>query len=464
MSTQEQPNVLFIFSDQHRGMDMHCAGNDDVISPNMDRLADEGRQFSRTYANAPVCTPSRAVLLSGQYPLSNRVIANDLPFPTDVTSVAEVFRDGGYRTGYVGKWHLGGVPRDGFTPPGPHRQGFDDFWAAFNCTHNYYGSKYYRDDPEPIDIDGYEPETHTELAQEFLEQDDDRPFCLFLSYGPPHAPYKMVPDEYRELYDADEIDVRPNVDPIPPGSNPNTRGRDPRDTLADYYAQITAVDDQLGRLLDHLDESGLADDTIVVYTSDHGDMLWSQGMMKKEQPWEESVNVPFLVRWPGEGPAGTVHDGLLAAVDMAPTMLSLAGLDVPEVMEGRDRSTALRGGDDPGPESVLLSSITPADQAVSQDLPAWRGIRTERYTYARLPDGTGWVLYDNEEDPYQLRNRVLDREYDDVRERLDRLLDERLEETGDNFRPDKGHIEQLGLVEEWNARERELHPDDPDLL
>lgn len=301
MATAEQPNVLFVFSDQHRASAMGCSGNDDVRTPNMDRLAREGTRMSNAYANDPVCGPSRACLVTGQYPFSHQSIFNDIQLPTDVPSAARPFNHRGYQTGYVGKWHLDGLPRDKWTPPGPRRQGFDDFWAAYDCSHDYFEPKYYRDIPALIEPEGYEPEIQTDLAMEFVDQCGDDPFCLFLSWGPPHDPYDEVPDRYRDLYDPDELILRPNVEPIPEAvPYPDYQGNDVRQALANYYAQVTALDDQLGRLLDHLDETGRADDTVVVYTADHGDMLWSQG---RRRNWFPGKN-PSMFRFSSGGPSG----------------------------------------------------------------------------------------------------------------------------------------------------------------
>jgi arylsulfatase A-like enzyme len=429
-------------------MDVGYAGNPDVRTPNMDRLAAEGTSFPHTYANTPLCCPSRASLLTGQYPMSHTVIGNPLQLPTTVPSVGEAFNDAGYRTGYVGKWHLDGRPLDGFTPPGPRRQGFDDFWAAYNCSHDFFDAEYYRDDPEPIEFDGYAPAGYTDLALEFLEN-TETPFCLYLSWAPPHAPYGEVPDEYRDLYDSDDIEVRPNVEPT--SEFARERGfDDARETLANYYAHITALDDQLGRLLDYLDESGLAEDTIVVYTSDHGDMLFSQGYMKKEVPWEESINVPFVVRWPDQIPAGAVEESVFSIVDMAPTMLSLAGVAPPTEMEGSDYAPVMRGEEGDVPDSVFLTLPVPNLQAQDQGVPEWRGVRTERYTYVRLRDGTPWLLYDNEADPYQLENLALRKEARDIRENLDDRLQEWLDRRNDEFRSAAEHLRDLSRAEESN--------------
>lgn len=450
MSADQRPNVLFLFSDQHRGTDLGCAGNEDVATPNLDRLAHEGRRLETACANTPVCTPSRASLLTGQYPLTHRVIANDLPLPTDVPSVAEAFRDAGYRTGYIGKWHLDGVPREKFTPPGPRRQGFDDCWAVWNCSHAYYDATYYRDTPTPIEIDGYEPIAQTDLAIEFLEGDDDRPFCLFLSWGPPHAPYDQVPDRYRDQYDPARIALRRNAEPIPPETSDIAAGLTPADTIANYYAHITAIDDQVGRLLDHLDASEACENTIVTYTSDHGDMLWSHGKFKKEQPWTESIEIPFIIRHPGSIAPNTTDDLPFGIVDVAPTLLGLAGVNTPDAMEGEDWSARFRGESTDDRESVFVAQVVRNSQARAQHLPPWRGVRTRRHTYVRLRDGQGWLLYDNGRDPYQLENLI----YQDAptRRRLDRLLDRWLDETGDAFRSEHDHVREVDMVEAYNAR------------
>jgi len=463
--TQSRPNLLFVFADQMRGMDMACAGNPDVQTPTMDRLAREGTMFSRAYANCPVCTPSRASLLTGLYPLTCRTMANDLPLPPEFPGIGTLSRDAGYRTGYVGKWHLDGVPRDRFTPPGPRRHGFD-YWAVWNCAHDYFHGRYFLDTDEPLAIEGYEPVGQTDLTIEFIERQEEgsAPFCLFLSWGPPHNPYRQVPEEYRTLYDPDEIALRPNFREVEPGRPTLGPEADPRRALADYYAHITALDEQLGRLLDTLDRRGLAEDTIVVFTSDHGDMLWSQGMLRKQQPWEESISIPFLVRWPGHVPAGRCCGALLSVADMTPSLLPMMGLEPAPGMEGADFSPLLLGGDEPACDSVFLLDAVTMDEAHAQGLREWRGLRTRTHTYARFADGEPWVLYDNEADPYQMANLAHDPAAASLRDALEARLQQWLDRTDDQCLPWDEVICRHGLVDLWNARERELHPNDPRLL
>jgi arylsulfatase A-like enzyme len=456
MTTGTRPNLLFVFADQLRGMDLGCTGNPEVATPNLDRFAAEGMSFGRAFANAPVCTPSRAMLLTGRYPLANRVIGNDLPLPEEMPTLGERFREAGYRTGYIGKWHLDGVPRTKFTPPGLRRHGFDD-WAAYNCSHDYFRpEKCYRDDPEPVVILGYEPEVQTDQALDFIAAGDGRPFCLVLSWGPPHDPYPMVPDRYKARYDPERLTPRPNARPLCPASERLARGLEPRRTLADYYAAITALDEQFGRLLDGLASAGLAEETIVVFTSDHGDQLWSQGTMKKQQPFEESIRIPLIAGWPGRIAAGRRSDALVSIVDFAPTLCGLAGLAPPDGAQGADRSGLLLGRSSAGADAVLLMDLMVADESRTQELPAWRGLRTARYTYARREDGTDWVLFDNERDPYQLANLIGTTAGRPIRDDLARELDRRLAEIGDDGRPGTEYLRALGLTPLWEARQREL--------
>jgi arylsulfatase A-like enzyme len=459
----DRPNLLFVFADQMRGMDMGCAGNVQVRTPALDRLAGEGTRFTRAYANCPVCTPSRGTILTGRYPLSHRAVANDMPLPTDEVCIANVLRDAGYRTGYVGKWHLDGVPRDRFTPPGERRQGFD-YWAVWNCAHAYFNGKVFRDAPEPIALGGYEPVGHTDLAIEFLRQRADQPFCLFLSWGTPHAPYGQVPDAYKSLYDPAALALRPNVAGDPPEGFRRLADGPDREALAGYYAHIAALDGQLDRLLAVLREQGQADNTIVVFTSDHGDMLWSQGMCKKEQPWEEAVRVPLLIRWPGRVPAGRQCGELISTADFAPTLLKLMGVEPPAVMEGADLSPVVLSEEAAGPESVFLLEPIIVDQGARQGVREWRGVRTKRYTYARWFDGAGWLLYDNEADPYQMSNLINSPQHAAVRADLEAQLQAWLAKTHDRCLPWHETIRSLGLADLWHERERYMHPNDPRLL
>ena len=292
MANQHAPNIVFVFGDQHRWCSTGFGGSSQVRTPYLDRMADEGVVFDLAVANIPVCTPWRAAFLTGQYPLTTGMFMNDVRLPVDRPTLGTVLRSAGYDTAYIGKWQLDGPSRAGFTPPGPRRQGFD-FWAVGNCTHNYMDSLYYRGSEDPLYWTGYDAEAQTSLAIDYLQsRKGDNPFALVLSWGPPHNPYEAVPGKYIDLYPPDEIEVRPNC-PDPS-----------RADLAGYHAHVTALDDQLARLGKVLDERGLMDKTVFVYTSDHGDMLGSHGRQRKQHPWDESIRVPFVMRCPDQASRG----------------------------------------------------------------------------------------------------------------------------------------------------------------
>jgi arylsulfatase A-like enzyme len=466
-SKPKRPNLIFVFADQMRGMSMRCAGDPNVLTPNMDKMAEEGVRFSNAYTNCPVCTPARACMLTGRYPISNLTITNDLPMPDNETTFGEVLKQAGYKTGYVGKWHLDGIPRNKFTPIGASRHGFD-FWAVWNCSHDYFNGKVYLDTPEPVQLNGYEPEAQTDLSLKFIHENADEPFCLFLSWGPPHDPYYQVPEKYRQLYDPEKLKLLPNVPETPDLSHAPLGRKDYesgiRQTVADYYSAITALDDQLGRILNAIDDLHLAENTIIVFTSDHGDMLFSQNSFKKQQPYEESISIPLITRWKGHIPDGVVTDTLFSTVDFLPTLLSMMDIKQPDNIEGIDLSHALRGENGNGPDSVFLMDLVPMDEGIRLGINEWRGIRTKRYTYARWLDGRDWVLFDNDIDPYQLNNLINDSNAIPIKQAMEKELGKWMKHTGDEGLDWQNLIKKLNLVDLWNLREKEMHPNDPRII
>ena len=436
MSAKRRPNLLFVFADQMRARSTRYAGCDDVETPWFDRLAGEGTAFTNAVSSMPVCTPYRASLLTGRWPLSTGLFINDLRMSTQETTIAHVLRRAGYQTGYIGKWHLDGSDRAYPTPPGPRRQGFD-FWAVANCTHNYMHSVHYRNDDKPRYWPGYDAAAQTSLAMDYMKKArHDQPFCLFLSWGPPHNPYRMVPAEYLERYDGKPLTAPPNC------PNPDLA------ELAGYYAHITALDHEMGRLLTAIDQLGICGETLVVFTSDHGDMLRSHGVQRKQWPWDESVLIPLLMRGPNVPSAGHESDALICTVDVMPTVLNLLGAEIPKTVEGVDASRHIDGG---GQESVLMHAICPFGEC--PEMPEWRGIRTKQHTYARRLDGP-WLLYDNKADPDQLCNLVDDPAHAALRGKLDAELNRWLARTNDPFKPRQYYVEKYGyhVDTRWQIR------------
>jgi arylsulfatase A-like enzyme len=440
--SRSKPNLLFVFADQLRASSVGYAGEETVRTPNIDAFAKSGTVYTNAVSMLPVCGPYRGSLITGRTPLSTGLVINDVALKTSETSIGHCFKQAGYDTAYIGKWHLDGPDRPALVPPGPRRQGFD-YWMGANFEHNYDRS-YYTDNAGDRQLwEGWDAVAQTDDTIQYLQnRDGDNPFCLFLSWGPPHHPYRLAPEKYLEMYEADAIKGRPNCPDVP------------RQDLWGYYAQTTFLDDQFQRLLDTIAELGLADDTIIVFTSDHGDMHGSHGLYKKQWPWNEAIKVPFVIRYPGSVPEGATVETPINVIDVMPTLLGLAGLPVPEPVEGVDLSPFLTGERQDPPESVLIMNPCPfsiGDSRGDDQYPNFRGMRFEyrgvitgRYTYVRTIDGP-WMLYDNREDPYQLANLIDDAEHAETRDRLDGLMRAHMASIDDEFLTREEYYERLGI-------------------
>lgn len=447
----DEPNIIFAFADQLRAQAVSCYGNEQVPMPNVDRMATDGVVMDNAISTYPVCSPHRGMLLTGMHPMNNGVVFNDTGLRDNLPTIGTVCRDHGYDTGWIGKWHLE-WHRDPYVPPS-RRQGFD-YWAVRNCAHDYTDSFYCGDGPEKMPLPGYEPEAQTDLALEFIAEDRENPFCLFLSWGPPHDPYTDVPDRYTDQFPADDIELPENVreseevrellatDDTELSEEEADHRRHLRSIIEDderlreewlqgYYAHTSALDECLGRLQDGLEEHGLKENTIFVFASDHGDMLGSHRMGSKQMPHEESTHIPFIVQYPDCVPGGERNDALFSPVDVMPTLLNMTGLDCPDV-DGVDLSETIVGDGEEKHDALLLMKLLPGGNPwMANGVTPWRGVKTKRYTYARLLDRGPWLLYDNEEDPHQLDNKIDNPEYHDVRERLENRLEELLSEAND---------------------------------
>jgi len=435
-----RPNVVLVFGDQWRAQATGFGGGAQVRTPHLDRLAAESIHFTHAVSGCPVCSPARASLMTGQYPVTHGVFVNDVCLSETATSLGQAFSGAGYDTAYIGKWHIDGHGRSNVIPP-ERRQGFSDYWKVLECTHNYNDSHYYSGDSEErIAWEGYDAFSQTRDAQQFIrDREGTRPFLMALSWGPPHAPYHTAPPEFQELYRADEIELRPNV--------PESHAEQAREWLAGYYAHCTALDRCVGDLLQTVEEEGIGQETIFLFFSDHGDMLGSQGKVKKQQPWEESIRVPFLLRYPQMfGTGGREVDALIDIPDIMPTLLGLCEIPLPETVEGLDFSGLVRGGEDPSDGAALLSCPHPFGQWYKElGGREYRGLRTGRYTYVRSLDAP-WLLFDNEEDPYQLRNLVSGEEHGDLLAELDLHLMRRLDAIGDEFLTGTEYVERWGYT------------------
>jgi arylsulfatase A-like enzyme len=436
-SRNAPPNVIILHTDQWRAQAFGYAGDPNVSTPNIDRLASESANVSLAVSGMPVCTPHRASLMTGQYPLTHGLFMNDVQLDTAATTLAKVYADAGYQTAYIGKWHLDGRGRSSFIPPGPRRQGFQ-YWKALECSHNYNQSAYYEgDSPEKKFWDGYDAIAQVKDAQQYIRDHagGEKPFLLFLSWGTPHAPYHTAPEKYRQMYEAEDMQLHPNVPP-------EMEQRVKKD-LAGYYAHCTALDDMVGEMMQTLQELKLLENTIVLFTSDHGDLLGSHRAYKKQQPYEESIRIPMLIHAPqleaGDYPA------LVNSYDIMPTLLGLSGIDIPETVQGQDYSGYLSRQAALPDTAAVLSCVQPFGQWNRFDHGGkeYRGLRTLRYTYARELQGP-WLLFDNEKDPFQMNNLADAPEYQDLVMEMDALLDQKLSEQGDEFLPGMDYIARWG--------------------
>ncbi len=409
----KKPNVLWIFSDQLRHHALSCNGDPNINTPNIDGLAEGGVRFTHTYSHTPVCIPFRAGLVCGQYPITCSVPLHGDYLHYDRRTVAHAFREAGYRTSYVGKWHLGGEHGINMVSEGvgwgedfwvhpEMRGGFED-WYGFNLSNNYYRTFYcHGDQVEPFKLEGHQTDALTDLSLKYLnEYDSEKPWFHVVSFEAPHGglgkakyPGHPAPPQYEDMFSPEDIILRPNV--------PEERQERARSTLCGYYAMTAHLDDNVGRVLTWLEESGQAENTLVAFFSDHGDMMGSQGSMGKQVPYEESINIPLIMRMPGVLPAGSVYDGLASGIDIYPTCAGLCEVTVDHGVQGLDLSGALDGT---GGIQRAEAYIQWAGRTRFRfgDHP-YRGIRTQRHTYVVGRDENFCLLFDNEADEFQSNN------------------------------------------------------------
>jgi len=455
MSTQPQapprrPNVVVVFGDQWRASEHGYAGNTEVRTPHLDALARESVDLTHCVATMPVCSAWRGRFLTGQFPLSHGLFLNDLRLSDRAAPLGKAFADHGYDTAWIGKWHVDGTGRSAPIPP-ERRRGFAH-WRVLECTHDYLRSAYYAGDEASTRVwPGYDADSQTTEAIRWIESKPARrePFLMVLSWGPPHDPYRDCPPDVLAAYDAHPPTPRPNV----PESQRERHRRDG----AGYYAHIAALDRCAGRLIHALKSSGQWDNTVFVYTSDHGEMLGSHGQWKKQKPWDESIRVPLLIRTPGT--RSRKIDAPVETPDLMPTLLGLAGLPVPATSEGRNLADVLRGRNSPDRDhaALILCAAPFGEWAAVNGGRAYRGVRTRRHTFVRDLQGD-WLLVDNDDDPYQMRNRAGDASMKRVRDELDARLRERLRQTGDDFATPAELIRRCGYAVDRNGTVDYLDP------
>ncbi len=398
----DRPNVIVFFSDQQRFDTAGVHGNPLDLTPNFDRMAQEGTHLFHTFTMQPVCGPARACLQTGKYATTTGCFRNGIPLPRTERTLAHHFGDAGYETAYIGKWHLAGSSVHGPVPEAD-RGGYQRWLAAnvLEFVSDSYDMRLYDEGNNEVELPGYRVDAQTDAAIRYLAEPRDRPFFLFLSYIEPHHQNHLddypPPVGYRERYAGRY--TPPDLAAL---------GGSSQRHLAGYYGMVKRLDEALGRLNDALISTGLGENTILVYTSDHGCHFKTRNSEYKRSCHEASIRVPTAVQGPGFDAGGRRRE-LVSLLDLPPTLLDAAGIEVPDDMQGHSLMPLLRGEESDWRDDVFIQ--------ISESQ-VGRALRTARWKYGvTAPDRSGWndpgserydeeFLFDLEVDPYELHNLI----------------------------------------------------------
>ena len=434
-SAPRPPNFLFIYTDDQRydavgvvQREQGSAGRYPWFqTPHLDRIAAEGMRFRNAFVVSSLCSPSRAAFLTGRYNHANGIANNHTPFPEDSVTHATLLRAAGYRTGYIGKWHMG--PQRGARP-------------GFDVSVSFVGQGRYFDCPievngVPTPTTGWIDDVSTDHAISFLRDHRDRPFSLVVGYKACHGPFEP-PARARERFAGARARVVPNLGvpavyrpdgPLPAmkeANTPDAAGTVP--VNLGYFRCLSAMDDNVGRLLQALDELGLAEDTVVIFTSDNGYYHGEHGLGDKRSAYDESLRIPLLVRHPRSVARGQVRDELVLNVDLAPTLVDLAGQPVPAAMQGRSWRPLFAGRGDGWRQAFLAEYFQEAGYPATPTVVAVRTTTAKLITY---PGHEAWTeLFDLRADPFETRNLAADPAHRDLLGRMQAELAVQARETG----------------------------------
>jgi len=428
MTVSPRPNLLFILTDQQRWDTTGIHGNPLDLTPNFDRMAQEGTHLFNTFTCQPVCTPARACLQTGMYATQTGVFRNGLPLPFHCQTIAHLFREAGYTTAYIGKWHLGTDEMVGPVPEA-YRGGYET-WLASNVlefTSDAYQVTLYDNEGTPRNLPGYRVDALTDAAIRYLDAPKDRPFFLFLSFLEPHFQNSRddypAPDGYMERYQGKW--VPPDLAAL---------GGSTHQHIAGYYGMVRRLDEALGRILEALKSLQLAENTIVVFTSDHGNHFKTRNGEYKRSGHESSIRVPAAINGPGFFGGGRVQK-LISLIDLPPSLLDACQIPIPTAMQGSSILPLLRRQPIDWPKEVFIQI---------SETQVGRAIRTQRWKYGVVaPEGDGWsemsspnyedsYLYDLQADPYELMNLIQYYSHQEVVNSLRNRLIQRMLQAGES--------------------------------
>jgi len=450
VSAQDKPNILIIHTDEQNFRTLGCyrellsenqgyvwGKGIEVETPNIDRLAEQGILFRNCYATTPVSSPSRASFLTGLYPQNAGMYTNDMVLNEEAVTFAEVLRDNGYITGYIGKIHLNGKGRPEWHPKRDF--GFTDNRYMYNRGHwkkiveTENGPEFRMNEPvSSTDSLTFTTDFLTNRTLEFIEQHKTEPFCCLLSLPDPHsanlvrAPYDSM---YSHLNFQQPHTARKDTAGLPAWSYGGNLKQDRMEDMAQYFGMIRCIDDNIGRILDKLEKENLLDNTIVVFTSDHGDMCGEHGLINKGVPLEGSAKVPFIIRYPAKMAKGIHTDHVMSVADFTPSLLSFLNIKK-ATFDGRDLSILWVGKSLPDSikDITFMRSITQLiesdwDESATEKRFLWLSAVTPRYklTYSENQQDMPW-LTDLEKDPDELVNCYFDPAYKEVVKDLNRQL------------------------------------------
>lgn len=424
---QTTPNLLFIMADQYRGDALGCIGKEPVKTPCLDNLASEGVLFTNAISSYPVSSPARAMLMTGMYPPHNKVTGNcnsqtapyGVELPQEVRCWSDVLKDMNYHTGYIGKWHLdspykpyvdtynnrGKIAWNEWCPP-ERRHGFEH-WITYG-TYDYHLKPMYWNTTAPRDsfyyVNQWGPAYEADRAIEYIEAQkaNDHPFALVVSMNPPHTGYELVPDNYKAIYKDMDVEALCNNRPDIPAKG-TEMGDYFRNNIRNYYACITGVDENVGRIINALKANDLFENTIVVFTSDHGICMGAHNQPGKDIFYEESMRIPMIISWPEKIKPRKDKQLMIAFADLYPSLLSMMGFqkEIPETVQTFDLSQEILGKT---PKDIVQPYYFVQYDNHST---GYRGLRTARYTFVvHATNGKidETVLYDRSNDPYQIHN------------------------------------------------------------
>ncbi|MFL1908347.1 sulfatase family protein [Plesiomonas shigelloides] len=465
---QDKPNLLIIFPDEFRAQALGFMQQDKSLTPNLDKFAKQSVVLDQAVSNFPLCTPFRGMLMTGQYPYRNGIQGNShtgtpdtfggkdfgIELKKSTRTWSDILKQQGYSLGYIGKWHLD-APEAPFIPSynnpsegrywndwtAPEKRHGFDFWYSYGTYDLHMTPMYWTNDTprdKPLQIQQWSPEHEADIAIKYLRnengqyRDPSQPFTLVVSMNPPHSPYDQVPQKYLDRFKGETsktLNTRPNVQwdkEYLDGYGPNY--------FKEYLAMVNGVDEQFGRIIDELDKLNLAEDTLVVFFSDHGSCLGAHGEPTKNTHYEEAMRIPMIFRWPGKLKAQR-NDILFSAPDIYPTIFGLMGMEqaIPDTVEGKNYANTLKNiPGDALPTSQLYLFMPYGGQSYGR-----RGIRTKDYTLVinrKIGKPLAYTLHDNKNDPYQQKN-IADDNADIIEKLIHDELMPWLEHTGDPWRP-----------------------------